>query len=43
MRNMVYGKLVGQDGLWKETAVKAGVPSDLYLIDFYDKKMTVEL
>ena len=37
------GKPVGQGGPWKETAVKAGVPSDPYLIGFYDKKLlTVE-
>lgn len=33
------GKPVGQGGPWKETPVKAGTPSDPYLIGFYDKKM----
>lgn len=32
------GKPVGKGGPWKETDVKAGVPSDPYLISFYDKK-----
>ena len=32
------GKPVGQGGPWKEADVKAGVPSDPYLIGFYDKK-----
>lgn len=32
------GKPVGQGGPWKETKVKANVPSDPYLIAFYDKK-----
>lgn len=37
------GKPVGQGGPWKDTEVKAGVPSDPYLIGFYDKKLlTVE-
>lgn len=32
------GKPVGKGGPWKDTEVKAGVPSDPYLIGFYDKK-----
>ena len=32
------GKPVGKGGPWKDTQVKAGVPSDPYLIGFYDKK-----
>lgn len=32
------GKPVGQGGPWKQTQVKANVPSDPYLIAFYDKK-----
>ena len=32
------GKPVGEGGPWKETAVKAGEPSDPYLIAFYDRK-----
>jgi len=32
------GKPVGEGGPWKNTAVKAGEPSDPYLIGFYDKK-----
>ncbi len=32
------GKPRGEGGPWKETAVKAGQPSDPYLIAFYDKK-----
>lgn len=32
------GKPVGIGGPWKNTAVEAGVPSDPYLIGFYDKK-----
>lgn len=32
------GKPVGQGGPWKESAVKAGTPSDPYLIAFYDQK-----
>lgn len=32
------GKPVGRGGPWKNTAVKADVPSDAYLIGFYDKK-----
>ena len=32
------GKPTGQGGPWKQTDVKAGVPSDPYLIGFYDKK-----
>jgi hypothetical protein len=32
------GKPVGHGGPWVETAVKAGVPSDAFLIGFYDKR-----
>ena len=32
------GKPVGEGGPWKDTNVKAGNPSDPYLIGFYDKK-----
>lgn len=32
------GKPVGEGGPWKDTQVKAGIPSDPYLIGFYDKK-----
>ena len=32
------GKPIGQGGPWKNTAVKAGVPSDAYLFAFYDKR-----
>ena len=32
------GKPVGQGGPWKDSDVKAGVPSDPYLIGFYDEK-----
>lgn len=32
------GKPTGQGGPWKNTLVKSGVPSDAYLIGFYDKK-----
>lgn len=32
------GKPVGQGGPWKESVVKAGTPSDPYLIAFYDQK-----
>lgn len=32
------GKPVGQGGPWKNTQIKANVPSDAYLIGFYDKK-----
>ena len=32
------GKPVGQGGPWMNTVVKAGEPSDPYLIAFYDKK-----
>lgn len=32
------GKPVGKGGPWKNTAVKKGIPSDPYLIGFYDKK-----
>ena len=36
------GKPRGQGGPWKDTAVKAGVPSDRYLMTAYDQK-SVEL
>lgn len=32
------GKPVGHGGPWVESAVKAGVPSDAFLIGFYDKR-----
>lgn len=32
------GKPVGQGGPWKDSAVKAGAPSDAYLMNGYDKK-----
>jgi len=32
------GKPVGRGGPWKESEVKGGIPSDPYLIGFYDKK-----
>lgn len=32
------GKPTGQGGPWKDTQVAANVPSDAYLIGFYDKK-----
>ena len=32
------GKPTGQGGPWKNASVKSGVPSDAYLIGFYDKK-----
>lgn len=32
------GKPTGKGGPWKNTAVKAGQPSDPYLIGFYDKR-----
>lgn len=32
------GKPIGQGGPWKNTQVKSGVPSDPYLIGFYDKR-----
>lgn len=32
------GKPVGHGGPWKDDEVKAGIPSDPYLIAFYDKK-----
>lgn len=32
------GKPVGKGGPWKDTAVKANVPSDPYLIGFYDQR-----
>ncbi|MCD6355430.1 MAG: hypothetical protein J7L95_07765, partial [Prolixibacteraceae bacterium] len=36
------GKPAGHGGPWKNSIVEAGVPSDPYLIGFYDKK-TVEI
>ncbi|MDB4584850.1 hypothetical protein N9164_17000, partial [Draconibacterium sp.] len=36
------GKPTGQGGPWKNTSVKAGEPSDAYLISHYDKK-TLEI
>jgi len=33
------GKPIGQGGPWKNENIKAGVPSDPYLICFYDKKV----
>jgi hypothetical protein len=36
------GKPTGRGGPWKDTSVKAGEPSDPYLIGFYDKR-TVSL
>lgn len=36
------GKPTGHGGPWKNSVVKAGVPSDAYLIGFYDKK-TLEI
>lgn len=36
------GKPVGQGGPWKDSAVQKGVPSDPYLIGFYDRR-TMEL
>jgi hypothetical protein len=36
------GKPVGEGGPWKDTKVKAGIPSDAYLIGFFDKR-TVKL
>ena len=33
-----FGKPVGEGGPWKDSQIKAGVPSDPYLIGFYDKK-----
>lgn len=33
------GKPAGQGGPWLETEAKAGIPSDPYLIGFYDKKI----
>ena len=33
-----FGKPTGVGGPWKDTAVKAGVPSDPYLMTGYDKK-----
>lgn len=35
------GKPVGKGGPWKDTEVKANVPSDPYLIGFYDKRQLV--
>jgi hypothetical protein len=32
------GKPIGSGGPWKDTTVKAGVPSDPYLIGFYDQR-----
>jgi hypothetical protein len=32
------GKPVGEGGPWKDAEVKAGEPSDAYLIGFYDKR-----
>ncbi|RLD33702.1 MAG: hypothetical protein DRI73_05045, partial [Bacteroidetes bacterium] len=32
------GKPVGEGGPWKNTDIKANIPSDPYLIGFYDKK-----
>lgn len=32
------GKPVGEGGPWKDTAVRAGVPSDAYLMTGYDRK-----
>lgn len=32
------GKPVGKGGPWKDSEVEAGIPSDPYLISFYDKK-----
>ncbi|HLU92815.1 MAG TPA: hypothetical protein VKZ54_01760 [Membranihabitans sp.] len=32
------GKPIGHGGPWKESQVKANIPSDPYLIGFYDKK-----
>jgi len=32
------GKPVGEGGPWKNSAVKAGIPSDPYLIGFYDQR-----
>ena len=32
------GKPVGEGGPWKQASVKKGVPSDPYLIGFYDKR-----
>lgn len=32
------GKPIGKGGPWKDTDVKKGIPSDPYLIGFYDKK-----
>ena len=35
------GKPVGKGGPWKDTEVKAGIPSDPYLIGLYDRKQLV--
>ena len=32
------GKPTGEGGPWKNTSVQAGIPSDPYLIGFYDEK-----
>lgn len=32
------GKPLGKGGPWKDTSVKADIPSDPYLIGFYDRK-----
>ena len=32
------GKPIGKGGPWKDTQVKKGIPSDPYLIGFYDRK-----
>jgi hypothetical protein len=34
----LMGKPVGEGGPWYKTSVKSGIPSDAYLIGFYDKK-----
>ena len=33
-----FGKAVGTGGPWKDTSVKAGVPSDAYLMNGFDRK-----
>ena len=35
------GKPVGKGGPWKDTEVKANIPSDPYLIGFYDRRQLV--
>jgi len=35
------GKPAGEGGPWKNTVVKAGLPSDPYLIGFYDKRTLI--